>query len=115
MDDCVIFSRKGSWVYDRLVLSLKDGKEKFDFKDEGKWSAYLEVDIQRHQDGRFELSQSLKIIHTPQDIIIVQSIILPALLPLTNDDPTYKTYNQQHCQLLEGKDDIVPHLVHHNL
>ena len=35
VDDCVIFSKKGYSVVDRLIKSIKEGNDNFEFVDEG--------------------------------------------------------------------------------
>ena len=57
MDDCIIFSRKDSGISDRLITSLKNGKENFDFIDEGNLKSYLGVDITNRKDGSIEINQ----------------------------------------------------------
>ena len=51
VDDCIIFSRKNSGISDKLIASLKDGKENFEFTDEGNLKSYLGVDITKRKDG----------------------------------------------------------------
>ena len=58
VDDCIIFSKKGSGIANKLISSLKDGHENFKFTDEGDISTYLGVDVKRHKDGKIELTQS---------------------------------------------------------
>ena len=54
VDDCLILA-KSDVVIDRLVKSLKDGEEKFDFTDDGDIKYYLGVEFTRSSDGTIEL------------------------------------------------------------
>ena len=57
VDDCIIISKKGSGISNRLIHSLQDGNENFKLTDEGNLDKYLGVDIKRYKDGKMELSQ----------------------------------------------------------
>ena len=57
VDDFIIFSRKRSGISDRLINSLANGKENFEFTDEGYLKMYLSVDITKHKDGSIEVTQ----------------------------------------------------------
>ena len=57
MNDCLIFSKKNSGISDRLICSLTNSKENFEFTDEGDMSKYLSVDITKHKDGSIEFTQ----------------------------------------------------------
>ena len=58
VNDCLVFSKKNSGIFDRLIRSLTNGKEKFDFTDEGDKSKYFVVDITKHKDGNIEFMQT---------------------------------------------------------
>ena len=57
VDDCIIFSRNNSGISDKLIASLKDGKENFEFTDEGDLKSYLGVDIIKRKDGNISITQ----------------------------------------------------------
>ena len=57
VDDCLIFEKKGSNAADTLIKELKDGPENFDFTDEGDITKYLGVDVKKHPNGTYELTQ----------------------------------------------------------
>jgi hypothetical protein len=44
VDDCILISKDPS-IIEQFIQSLKDGKENFDFTDEGSMSSYLGVDV----------------------------------------------------------------------
>ena len=56
VDDCIIFSRKNSGISDKLIALLKDGKEIFEFTDEGDLKSYLGVDIIKRKDGSISIT-----------------------------------------------------------
>jgi hypothetical protein len=90
VDDCVVVQRKGSSAADKLIKSLKEGKENFDFTDDGDLDKYLGVDVKRHKDGRIELTQPhlierfLEVIQL--DSKIVNSRSTPAIKPVLFKD-----------------------------
>ena len=55
--DCVIFSKKGLDIPDKLIESLKRSHENFEFTDDGSLSSYLGVEITRHNNDSIELAQ----------------------------------------------------------
>ena len=55
--DCIIFSRKNSGISDKLIASLKDGKERFDFTDGGDLKIYLGVKIIKRKDANIAIIQ----------------------------------------------------------
>lgn len=57
VDDCIIISKKDSGISKRLIKSLKDGNENFQFTDEGPLDKYLGVNIKKRKDGKLELTQ----------------------------------------------------------
>ena len=89
VDDCLIFSKKNSGISDRLIRSLTNGKEKFEFTDEGDMSKYLGVDITKHKDGSIEFTQPhlinrfVKLIDQDKNINIKST---PAIKPLLYKD-----------------------------
>ena len=60
VDDCLILAKTNE-VIDKLVKSLKDGKENFDFTDDGDIKYYLGVEFKRSSDGTIELKQEFLI------------------------------------------------------
>ena len=56
-DNYLIFSRKNSYISDRLTHSLTNIKEIFEFTNEGELSKYLRVDINNFKDGSIEITQ----------------------------------------------------------
>lgn len=58
VDDCIVFEKKGSKAAEKLLRDLGEGPENFVFTDEGDLSKYLGVDVKKHKDGRFELTQT---------------------------------------------------------
>ena len=60
VDDCLILAKSND-VIDKLVRSLKDGKENFDFTDDGDIKYYLGVEFNRSSDGTIELKQEFLI------------------------------------------------------
>jgi len=56
VDDVLIFSKKNVWI-DIFLKSLFDGDEKFELTDEGDIDKYLGVDVNKVDDGVFELRQ----------------------------------------------------------
>ena len=86
VDDCLIFSKKNSGISDRLIRSLTNGKEKFEFTDEGDMSKYLAVDITKHIDGSIEFTQShlldrcVKLIDQDKNINIKTTLAIKPLL-----------------------------------
>ena len=58
VDDCIIFSKKGSFISDRLIKSLANGKDYFKFTDEGYLlNIYLGLNINMHKDRSIEVTQ----------------------------------------------------------
>ena len=57
IDHCIIFSREGFGISDRLINSLANVKENCEFTDEGDLNRYLGVDITKHKDGSIEVTQ----------------------------------------------------------
>ena len=57
VDNCIIFSKKGSNKLDSLIKSGANGKEYFEFTNEGYLKRYLGVDIKMHKDGSIEVTQ----------------------------------------------------------
>ena len=60
VDDCLILATTNE-VIDKLVKSLKDGKENFDFTDDGDIKYYLGVEFNRSPNGTIELKQEFLI------------------------------------------------------
>ena len=54
VDDCIILSKKGSGVSNKLIASLQAGNEHFQLTDEGDLTKYLGVDIKKLKDGKLE-------------------------------------------------------------
>ena len=52
-----VFSKKGSCISDSLIKSLENGKESFEFIDEGNLKSCLGVDIKKHKYGTIEVTQ----------------------------------------------------------
>ena len=50
LDDCIIFSKKGSGISQRLIDSLQKVNENFQFTDDGPLDKYLGVNIRKHKD-----------------------------------------------------------------
>jgi hypothetical protein len=90
VDDCIVLHKRGSDAADRLIKSLKEGHENFDFTDDGDLDKYLGVDVKRHKDGRIELTQThliqrfLEVIG--QDANKVNPRSTPAIKPLLFKD-----------------------------
>jgi hypothetical protein len=90
VDDCIVLNKRGSKAADNLIKSLQEGKENFDFTDDGNLDKYLGVDVKRHKDGRIELTQKhliqrfLDVIG--QDIEKVNPRTTPAIKPLLFKD-----------------------------
>ena len=88
-DDCLLFSKKNSGISDRLIRSLTNGKEKFEFTDEGDMSNYLGVDITKHKDRSIGFMQPylidrfVKLIDQDNNINIKPT---PAIKPLLHKD-----------------------------
>ena len=57
VDDYIIFYRMNSDIFDKLIQSLKDCKENFEFTDEGDLNSYLGVDITKQKYGSIEVNQ----------------------------------------------------------
>ena len=89
VDDCIIFSRKNSGISDKLITSLKDGKENFEFIDEGDLKSYLGVDITKRKDGSIVVTQPhlierfIALVDQENDINIKTT---PAIKPLLYKD-----------------------------
>ena len=89
VDDCLIFSKKNSGISDRLIRSLTNGKDKFEFTDEGDMSKYSGVDITKHKDGSIEFTQPhlinrfVKLIDQDKNINIKST---PTIKPLLHKD-----------------------------
>ena len=49
------FTEKGSGISDRLINSLANGKENFEFTYEGDLKSHLGVEITKHKDGSIEV------------------------------------------------------------
>lgn len=56
VDDCFIIGKSSADI-DSFLQSLKNGKENFDFQDQGDVSQYLGVEVTHHKDESFELRQ----------------------------------------------------------
>ena len=90
VDDCIVLHKRGSNAADRLIKSLHEGPENFDFTDDGDLDKYLGVDVKRHDDGRIELTQThliqrfLEVIG--MDIEKVNPRATPAIKPLLFKD-----------------------------
>ena len=60
VDDCLILTNDNTTI-DRLVQSLKNGEEKFDFTDDGDIKHYLGVEFKRESNGVITLTQEFLI------------------------------------------------------
>ena len=89
VNDRLTFSKKNSGISDRLIRSLTNVKEKFEFTDEDDKSKYLGVDITKHKDGSIEFTQTrlidrfVKLIDHHKNINIKPT---PTIKPLLHKD-----------------------------
>ncbi len=89
VDDCIVFSKKGSDAADKLIEALCEGHENYSFTDDGDIEKYLGVDVKRHKDGTFELSQT-HLIQRILDTIGIDDQVhpkpTPAIKPVLHKD-----------------------------
>ena len=89
VDDCIVFSPKGSGAAEKLIKDLLEGEENFSFTDEGDLERYLGVDVKRYPDGRYELTQKHLILRFLELIDVTKETNprpTPAINPLLHKD-----------------------------